>query len=118
MLHCSSSSSVVKLAREKMLSAYSESAFNNLPQLLRLHIAGIVDFQVATLLNNLLGGVHPLSVSPSGVSPPSFDSLDLLQELLLFFVYVHVSWYCEGKHYDAVRERCELDKVCTSCLRC
>jgi hypothetical protein len=119
MLLGSSSSSVVKLVRNKMFSAYSESAFNNLPQLLRLHIAGIVDFQIATLLNNLLGGVYPLSISPSRVSPPSFDSLDILQELLLFFVDVtHVSWYCKGKDHNAITERCGREKVWTGYLRC
>lgn len=91
---------------------YSKSSLNDLPQLLRLYIAGICDWDVSALLHDLLCCVCPLGVSPSRVSPPLFDSLYFLQVSLLFFVEVaHVCWHGVGEGHvlmvDDVNERGE-----------
>ena len=69
--------------------AYLESAFQDIPELLRLDVAGILDLQVPSLGHNLLGSEGSLGVSPSGIRPPLLDSCNFVQILLLLPVRVH-----------------------------
>lgn len=46
-------------------SSYLETALNDLPELLCLRIAGVLNLQVAPLLHNLLRSERPASVAPS-----------------------------------------------------
>ena len=46
-------------------AAYLESPFQDIPELFRLHIAGILDLQVPSLGHNLLSRERSLGVPPS-----------------------------------------------------
>ena len=66
--------------------SYSKALLQNLPQLLRHGIAGVLDRQVASLRSNLLGGKRPLGEPPSRLRPPLLELLDLLLVVLIFCV--------------------------------
>lgn len=69
---------------------YLPVVFKGAPELLSLDGRRVVDGQVATLCNNLLGCEWPLGEAPSGVTPPVLDSLDILRILaVLIFVETH-----------------------------
>jgi len=63
-----------------------KAVLKNLPQLLSLSVAGIIDREVSALRNDLLSGKGSLGVSPSRVGPPCLDSLDFFLEELVFDV--------------------------------
>lgn len=65
-----------------------EPVLENLPQLLGLGVAGVLNLQVASLGDNLLRGERPLGISPARVGPPALDLRDLLGEELVFHVWV------------------------------
>ena len=58
--------------------AYLETALHDGPELLGLGVAGILNLEVATLGDNLLGGKGTLGVLPARVFPPGLDLGDLL----------------------------------------
>lgn len=60
-----------------------EVALEDLPELLALDIGRIVDLQVSTLCDDLLGGVGALGVSPAVILPPGLDGLNILLVLLV-----------------------------------
>ena len=68
--------------------AYLEAVLEDVPQLLGLGGAGILDLEVAALGDNLLGRKGPLGVPPARVGPPGLDLLDLLVEELVLDVRV------------------------------
>ena len=57
-----------------------EALLQNPPQLLRLRIARILNLQIPTLGDNLLGGEGPLGLPPSRVVPPLLDLVHLAGE--------------------------------------
>lgn len=61
------------MRRIARMLAYLEPALENLPQLLRLCVAWILNLQVASLGYNLFGSEWPLGVPPTGVTPPLLD---------------------------------------------
>lgn len=71
---------------------YLESALQNLPELFRLSVAGILNIQVPSLRHDLLGCEGSLGGSPPRVGPPLLDSRHLFQVELLFRVgvYAHI----------------------------
>lgn len=68
---------------------YLESAFQNIPKLLRLGVAGVLDLHVSSLSHNGLSREGSLGISPSRIRPPLLYSLDLLQILLLLLIRIH-----------------------------
>lgn len=70
------------------LTAHLEASLENLPQLLALRIAGVLNLEVATLGDNLLGSEGSLGLTPAGVTPPLVDLLDFLGEDIIFSVGV------------------------------
>lgn len=68
---------------------YLETVFEDIPQLLALGIAGVLNFEVATLAGNLLGSEGPLGVPPPRIAPPLLDLVDLEGEELVFPVGIH-----------------------------
>jgi hypothetical protein len=99
-------------------AAYCKPSFNNPPQLLGLHIAGIIDPDVASLLDNLFSGERSLGISPSRIVPPLFDSCYVV-EVDAFFIFqiAHVCGYGVCKDHvlglKCVRQ-CSLEAA--SCL--
>jgi len=80
-----------------------EAVLKNLPQLLGLGVAGVLDLQVSTLGNDLLGGERALGLPPSRVGPPLLDLLDLLLEELIFPCGVHGDvLHVVGSHFGLV----------------
>lgn len=76
---------------------HREPALQDLPQLLAQLVAGVLDLDVSSLRDNLLGGERPLGVSPSRVGPPLLDGLDILLVALLLLVQVrHGGGNAEG----------------------
>lgn len=74
---------------------------HNLPELLGLSIARVLNLEVSALGNNLLGGKGTLGVSPSRVLPPGLDLLDLLVEDGVFGVGVDADVvHVVGSHDD------------------
>jgi hypothetical protein len=65
---------------------YLETALENIPQLLRHDVAGILDLQRASLRNDILCGKWPLGVSPSRVLPPALDGIDIVGVALVFLL--------------------------------
>jgi hypothetical protein len=63
-----------------------EALLQNLPQLLGLVVARVLNGERAALGHDLLGRERPLGEPPSRVGPPPLDSSDLLLELLLLGV--------------------------------
>jgi hypothetical protein len=65
---------------------YLKVVLQSVPELLSLDGGRVVDSQVATLGDNLLGREGSLGVSPSRVLPPVLDGLDFLRKLAVFFL--------------------------------
>ena len=68
--------------------AYLESLLEGSPELLRLVVGWVLDWEVSALDNNLLSSEWALGISPSGVGPPLLNSLDLSSELSILLVQV------------------------------
>jgi hypothetical protein len=77
------------MRKRRKASTYRESVLQDVPELLGLSIAGIVNRQVTPLGDNLLRGEGSLRVSPSRVTPPLLDLLDLLGKEVIFNVRTH-----------------------------
>jgi hypothetical protein len=84
-------------------TTYRETVLKNVPKLLGLSIAGVVDLQVASLRDNLFCGEGSLGVPPTGITPPCLDLLDLLCEDLVFMVRVHgLVDHVVGRHDESL----------------
>lgn len=90
-----------------------ESPFQDLPKLLRLCIARVLNLQIPPLSNDLLRGKRPLRVPPSRVGPPLLHRRYLVQKDLLFRSWVyrrvihlgcHVAGGLSGEYW--IREGC------------
>jgi len=68
---------------------YFESPLEDIPELLRLHIARVFNFQIPSLRHNLLGRERSLGVPPSRICPPLLHRRNLVQVLLLLGRWVH-----------------------------
>lgn len=80
---------------------YLEAVLHNVPELLGLSIARVLNLEVSALGNNLLSGKGTLGVSPSRVLPPGLDLLDLLLEDGVFGVGVDADVvHVVGRHDD------------------
>jgi len=62
---------------------YRKALLEDLPQFLGLLVAGILDLEVATLVDDLLSGEGALGVAPPRIAPPLLDLLNLLREELV-----------------------------------
>jgi hypothetical protein len=69
--------------------AYLESPLQDIPKLLRLHIAGVLNLQVPSLGYNLLRSERSFGVSPSRICPPFLHCCNFVQILLLLSAGVH-----------------------------
>lgn len=58
-------------------TTYLESLLQDVPELLRLVVAGVVDLDCAPLRNDLLGSERPLGLPPSRIRPPLLNSGNL-----------------------------------------
>jgi hypothetical protein len=58
-------------------TTYLESLLEDVPELFRLVVAGVVDLDCAPLRNDLLGSERPLGVPPSRIRPPLLNSGNL-----------------------------------------
>lgn len=65
-----------------------EAVLEDIPQLLTLVVARVLDLEVAPLGDNLLGGKGPFGLSPARAAPPRLDLLDFFEEELVFDVGV------------------------------
>lgn len=72
-----------------MVVTNSEAVLEDLPELLGLGVAGILDLEVSTLGDDLLSGERALGVPPARVAPPLLDLLDLLGEKLILESGIH-----------------------------
>ena len=68
---------------------YREALLEDPPQLLALGVAGILNLEVAALVDDLLGREGPLGLAPSRLAPPLVDGGDLLGEELVLHAGVH-----------------------------
>ena len=84
--------------------AYLESALQDLPELLSLDIARIVNLQVPSLGHDLLGRERSLGISPPGVGPPLFDSGNLVQKEFLLRIGVTVGIRHTVDSHDCLEE--------------
>jgi hypothetical protein len=71
------------------MQTHLETALDELPQLLRLLVAGVLNLDGATLRDNLLGSVGTAGEAPSGVGPPLLQLSNFLLELSLLVVSGH-----------------------------
>lgn len=68
-------------------TSHLESAFNDGPQLLAHSIAGVLNLEIPSLRNYLLGREWPLSVSPSRILPPVLHGVDISLVELVLLIY-------------------------------
>lgn len=66
-----------------------KSVLQNVPQLLRLSAAWVLNLDVAAFRGNLFCGEGPLCVPPSWVAPPLLDLLYLLGEELVLLARIN-----------------------------
>ena len=82
-------------------NAYLEALLHDVPELLGLGVAGVLNLEVSSLGNDLLSGKGTLGVSPSRILPPGLDLLDLLVEDGVFGVGVDADVvHVVGSHDD------------------
>lgn len=70
------------------ISTYGKVGLQSAPELLGLGIGRVVDGQVATLGDDLLGSERALGVSPARVGPPVLDGLHILRVLAVLILEV------------------------------
>ena len=61
----------------EMIKTYLEPAFKDIPQFLTHSIAWVLNLEVPSFGNNLLGRERPLGVPPSRVRPPFLHGVDV-----------------------------------------